>query len=62
MAIIFMGLLPSVIPAMATIDRTVLELFGGIIIFSIYMITKKSTKKETQDLMEDEGIDMNANV
>jgi len=62
MAIIFMGMLPQVIPSLQGIDRTVLELFGGIIIFAIYMITKKSTKKETQDLMEDEGIDINANV
>jgi hypothetical protein len=62
MAIIFMGMLPQVIPSLQSLDRTVLELFGGIIIFAIYMITRKSTKKETQDLMEDEGIDINANV
>ncbi len=62
MAIIFMGLLPTLIPAMAGIDRTLLELFGGIIIFALYMATRKSTRKETQDLMEDEGIDINANV
>jgi len=61
MAIIFMGLLPTVVPAMASIDRTILELFGGIIIFAIYMVTKKSPRKETQDLMEDEGIDVNSN-
>ncbi len=59
MTIIFMGMLPQLVPSLQQIDRTVLELFGGIIIFAIYMLTRKSTKKETQDMMEEEGIDVN---
>jgi len=62
LAIIFMGLLPNVLPQLAGVDRTILEVFGGLAIFGIYMLTKKGRKQQEQDMLEEEGIDVNANM
>ena len=58
-AIIFMGYLPAMIPVLSAIPPQFLEAFGGIIAMSIYMMTRKSKSKQDQDLLEEEGIDIN---
>ena len=59
-AIIFMGYLPKIIPALSNVPPQALEAGGGIIAMAIYMITKKSRSQQEQDLLEEEGIDINA--
>lgn len=59
-AIIFMGYLPLMIPALSNIPPQFLEVIGGIATMGIYMLTRKSRSKQDQDLLEEEGIDVNA--
>lgn len=59
-AIIFMGYLPTMIPLMSGVPPQALEAFGGIIAMAIYMITKKGRSEQERDLLEEEGIDVNA--
>ena len=59
-AIIFMGYLPTMIPSMSSIPPQFLQAIGGVVAMAIYMMTKKSRSQQEQDLMEEEGIDVNA--
>lgn len=59
-AIIFMGYLPAMIPSMASIPPQFLQAIGGVVAMAIYMMTKKSRSQQEQDIMEEEGIDVNA--
>ncbi len=59
-AIIFMGYLPAMIPALQGIPPQFLEAIGGIGAMAVYMMTKKSRNQQEQDMMEEEGIDVNA--
>jgi len=61
-AIIFMGYLPVMIPAMQGIPPQFLEAIGGIGAMGVYMMTRKSKSQQDQDLLEEEGIDTNANL
>jgi len=58
--IIAFGYIPVVIPALATYPSQLFEALGGILAMSIYMMTRKSRSQQDQDLMEEEGIDINA--
>ena len=57
--IIVMGYLPVLIPAMSRIPPQFLEAIGGVIVLAIYMLTRKSRNQQEQDMMEEEGIDVN---
>jgi len=59
--IIVMGYLPVLVPAMNRIPPQFLEAIGGVIVMAIYMLTRKSKSQQEQDMMEEEGIDINAN-
>jgi len=58
-AIIVAGYLPLMIPALSRIPAQFLEALGGIAVLAIYMITRKSKNQQEQDLLEEEGIDVN---
>lgn len=58
-AIIFMGYIPTMIPAMSGVPPQFLEAIGGAGAMAIYMITKKSRSQQEQDMLEEEGIDPN---
>lgn len=57
-ASIFMGLLPSAIPQLQGVDRTLLEVIGLIAVIATYMLTRKSPSQVQQELLEEEEIDM----
>jgi len=50
------------IPAMANIPPQFLQAMGGVGTMAIYMMTRKSRSQQDQDLMEEEGVDVNANL
>lgn len=58
-AIIFMGYLPAMIPAMSSVPPQFLEAIGGVGAMAIYIMTKKSRSQEEKDMLEEEGIDAN---
>ena len=58
-AIIFMGYLPTMIPAMSNIPPQALEAGGGIIAMALYMMSRKGRSQQQQDMLEEEGIDVN---
>ncbi len=61
-AIIVAGYLPVMIPSMSGIPPQFLQAMGGVATMAIYMMTRKSRSQQEQDLMEEEGVDVNANL
>ncbi len=61
-AIIVAGYLPVMIPSLSGIPPQFLQAIGGVATMAIYMMTRKSRGQQEQDMMEEEGIDVNANV
>lgn len=59
-AIIFMGYIPVMFPTLSAYPPQAFEAVGGIVAMAIYMITKKGKSQQEQDMLEEEGIDVNA--
>ena len=58
--IIAFGYIPIMFPSISNYPPQFFEALGGILAMAIYMLTRKSRNQQQQDILEEEGIDMNS--